>query len=84
MTCDIVLGTAPTDADCTKRLDGTAAVPETPANAATGAAAIPAVAAIAPEIDLTGQAGRRRRSFIRREASSEYQESTGKKSFKLS
>ena len=73
MTCDIVLGTAPTDADCTKRLDGTAA-----------SAGPPAVEAIAPEFDLTGQAGRRRRSVIRREASSEYQESTGKKSFKLS
>ena len=57
--------------------DGTAEVPAVPPNAdgTGGSALIPAVPA---DTSLTGTAGRRRRSIIRRETS-EYQESTGEK-----
>ena len=79
MTCDIVLGTAPTDAICATRLAGTAEVPavaeDLTANPPVQAqAAIPAVPA---DTELTGKAGRRRRSIVKRETTSEYQESTG-------
>ena len=69
VTCDIILGTAPTNAVCETRRDGRAEV-----LAADGTVDVSAIVA---DASLDGTAGRRRRSAIRREASSEYQESTG-------
>lgn len=79
VTCDIVLGTAPTDAVCQQRLDGTDAVAEVVAdpNASPPVVGVAAASAIPADLELTGKAGRRRRSIIRRGAASEYQESTG-------
>jgi len=72
VTCDIVLGTAPTDAQCATRLAGTKAIPPSLVKPPGGGPAVsrPAVSAIPADTELNGIAGRKRRS------GSEYQEST--------
>lgn len=70
--CDIAIGTAPDNTKCTELKDGKDAVVADPnANPPVEAAdAVPA------DPTLTGTAGRKRRSIVRRQATPEYQQST--------
>ena len=65
MTCDIILGTAPTDAICETRRDGIPEVTDGSGNVVQ--------TAVAADTSLTGDAGRRRR----RAAATKFTESTG-------
>ena len=65
VTCDIILGTAPTNAVCETRRDGIPEVSDGSGNIVQ--------TAVAPDASLTGDAGRRRR----RSAATKFTESTG-------
>ena len=65
VTCDIILGTAPTDTVCETRRVGIPEVADSSGNIVQ--------AAVAADTSLTGQAGRRRR----RAAATKFTETTG-------
>ena len=65
VTCDIILGTAPTDAVCKTRRDGISEITDGSGNIVQPA--------VAPDASLTGDAGRRRR----RAAATKFTQTTG-------